>query len=79
MRVLITGGDGQLGIELRNQLNNNKYIVTSTNTSILDIADMSKVRKILTSEPYDVVINCAAYTQVDKCEEDIETAYKVNN
>lgn len=80
MKILITGGNGQLGLELQKQLkqsNKNDQII-STNHSTLDITDMTQVRSVLTDHQVDVVINCAAYTAVDRCETDIEDAYKVN-
>lgn len=84
MKVLITGGNGQLGLELQDQfeaLNKNSnlnYEIINTTIQTLDITNMNQVRKILSSNQADVVINCAADTAVDQCEEEIEKAYKVN-
>lgn len=80
MKVLITGAEGQLGLELQMQLGkgSKQYTVISTDYKVLDITDLEQVKvKLLLEKPH-VVINCAAHTAVDKCEEDIENAYKIN-
>lgn len=84
MKILITGGNGQLGLEFEARLrgefrqSNKDYQIISTNSSTLDITNMSQVKDVLTRNRVDMVINCAAYTAVDQCETDIEKAYKVN-
>lgn len=79
MKVLITGANGQLGLELQDQLKAfNEVQVIATDYQILDITDLNQVKAELLLEKPDVVINCAAHTAVDKCEEDIENAYKIN-
>lgn len=80
MKILLTGGNGQLGIELQKQFKKSydSYEVISTDYDVLDITDLNQVRKVLLLEKPDIVINCAAHTAVDKCEEDIENAYKIN-
>lgn len=80
MKILITGAQGQLGLELQSQLKNlnNNHTLISTGSSTLDITDIDQVEKQLTEHEVDIVINCAAYTAVDQCEKDIETAYRVN-
>ncbi|WP_069999281.1 dTDP-4-dehydrorhamnose reductase [Cellulosilyticum sp. I15G10I2] len=80
MKVLITGGKGQLGIELLRQLYEKEgaYKIMSTNHDTLDITDLEKVKQVLLSKQPDIVINCAAHTAVDRCEQDIEDAYRVN-
>lgn len=80
MKILITGANGQLGLELQAQLgvDPNKYQIVATDYDTMDITNYEQVKtQILTHKP-DVVINCAAYTAVDKCEDDIEDAYKIN-
>ncbi|ONI40336.1 dTDP-4-dehydrorhamnose reductase [Candidatus Epulonipiscium fishelsonii] len=76
MKIFITGGNGQLGKEVQRQLKEYDLIITDYDT--LDISDFNQVEKILYKEKPDVVINCGAYTAVDKCEEEIIQAYKVN-
>ena len=80
MRVLITGANGQLGLELQRQLGQhpNQYQVIPTDYTSLDITNFNQVKaEILLKKP-QVVINCAAHTAVDQCEDDIENAYKIN-
>ena len=80
MKILITGSNGQLGIELAKQLQiENKYEVIATDRSTLDIADIDNVNEVILSNNPDVVINCAAHTAVDLCETDVENAYKINS
>ncbi|MGL5650222.1 MAG: dTDP-4-dehydrorhamnose reductase [Paraclostridium sp.] len=79
MKVLITGSNGQLGLELSKQLHeNNTYDVIKTDRENLNILDFKNVNDIISREKPDVVINCAAHTAVDLCENDIENAYKIN-
>lgn len=80
MKILITGANGQLGLELQSQLGKKpkKYQVTPTDYISLDITDLNQVKAELLLKRPNVVINCAAHTAVDKCEEDIENAYKIN-
>lgn len=80
MKILVTGGNGQLGLALKEEFAKiyNQVEVISTDYDTLDITNFNQVEEILTNEKVDIVINCAAHTQVDKCEEDIENAYKIN-
>lgn len=80
MRVLITGSSGQLGLELTNQLECifGNYEVIRTDINTLDITNLECVNKKIFLEKPDVVINCAAHTAVDLCEQDIDNAYKIN-
>lgn len=80
MKILITGANGQLGLEIQAQLGQapNQYKVIPTDYTTLDITNLNQVKAELLLEKPDVVINCAAHTAVDKCEEDIENAYKIN-
>lgn len=79
MKVLITGSNGQLGLELSKQLHeNSNYDVIKTDREDLNILDSKNVNDIITREKPDIVINCAAHTAVDVCETDIENAYKIN-
>lgn len=80
MKVLITGANGQLGLELQEQLgyDANTYEVIPTDYTNLDITNLNSVKEKLMFLKPDIVINCAAHTAVDKCEEDIENAYKIN-
>lgn len=83
MKILITGANGQLGIELQRQLKEGaataSYEVIPTDYNVLDITSLENVQAYLTEAHPDVVINCAAHTAVDKCEEDVEGAYRINS
>ncbi len=80
MKVLLTGGNGQLGIALKNEFTEigQIYEVISTDYDTLDITNFEQVKEYLTANKVDIVINCAAHTAVDKCEEEIERAYQIN-
>lgn len=80
MKVLITGGKGQLGLALRNEIREKQYPweIISTDHETLDITDRTQVEQMLRKHQPDIVINCAAYTAVDKCEEDVDKAYRIN-
>lgn len=90
MNILITGGKGQLGTEILKCFENGKTeigtpdilleknSVTSIDVDTLDITNLSSVLELFEKNKYDYIINCAAYTNVDKCETDIERAFKVN-
>ena len=79
MKVLLTGASGQLGLELQRQFKVCSIVdIVATDHNMLDITHFNQVRAELLLIKPDVVINCAAYTAVDRCEEDIENAYKVN-
>lgn len=80
MKILLTGGNGQLGVALKKEFasNGQAYEVISTDYDTLDIINLEQVKEKLIAEQVDVVINCAAHTAVDKCEEDVENAYQIN-
>ncbi len=73
--VLLTGADGQLGSELQNMLGGH---CVPTDVKDLDITDPAAVDSFFNQHSFSAVINCAAYTAVDKAESDSETAEKVN-
>lgn len=79
MNILVTGAYGQLGSEIK-QLTQEypdwKFLFTDVDT--LDITDDASVQHYFSANKVDAVINCAAYTAVDKAETDMEIAYKVN-
>ncbi|HMJ69160.1 MAG TPA: dTDP-4-dehydrorhamnose reductase [Cyclobacteriaceae bacterium] len=77
--ILVTGGNGQLGSELREL--SGKYPAfnfTFIDIAELDLLDEAAVRKFVSSQHFDFIINCAAYTAVDKAEEDKDLCKKVN-
>jgi dTDP-4-dehydrorhamnose reductase len=78
MNILVTGANGQLGNEIRIVAKNScdKYIYTDVveaegvETTILDITSLDAIRKIVSENEVNCIINCAAYTNVDKAETD---------
>lgn len=72
---LVTGCNGQLGTALQALLKDQAVYIDKDE---LDLTNEEDVKDFLTSNPFDCVINCAAYTAVDKAETDEETAHKVN-
>lgn len=80
MKVLITGCRGQLGLELIRQFNefDGLYSLIETDVHNLDITNQAMVFDLVKSQKPDVIINCAAYTNVDGCESDELNAYRVN-
>lgn len=79
MQILVTGAYGQLGNEL-NVLQENypEWNFVFTDVDSLDITDPNAIQKCFAENSFDYVINCAAYTAVDKAETDSETAAIVN-
>lgn len=86
MNVLVTGVNGQLGNEMRlvSKKGDDKYVFTDVvapdglPTTILDITDINAIRAIVNAENIDVIVNCAAYTNVDKAEDDKELCELLN-
>jgi len=85
MNILITGSNGQLGNEVRvlSALHpKHQYfftdVVETAGVVVLDITDRSAVSAFVESHCIDLIVNCAAYTNVDKAEEDEATANKIN-
>ena len=83
MKIVVTGCDGQLGKEIIKELNKeNKTLkneIFALNREKLDICDIDKVNSYILSINPDIIINCAAFTKVDLCEDEVELAYKVNS
>ncbi len=71
---LITGSNGQLGRELAALLPD----AILTDVDVLDITDADAVLKFVRDNNIDTIINCAAYTAVDRAEDDADTAHKIN-
>ena len=80
MRVLITGSNGQLGSEIKELAANYKKIdFVFKDLPDLDICNFNLLQSFIIDNKINAVINCAAYTAVDKAEEDEEIAEKVNS
>ena len=78
LHILVTGANGQLGREIRRRVRRDgpRYLFSDVSrlpgeeTLYLDITDIDAVRLVCESEQVDVIINCAAYTDVEKAESD---------
>jgi len=79
MKILITGGNGQLGKDLTLFLKEKNYEIYSFSSKEFDITNLELILKIANNIKPEVIINCAAYTAVDDCEKNIERAYLVNS
>ncbi len=78
MKILITGTEGQLAQEYQRILPLSGHIVLAPSEESLDITDAASIRVAMEKLHPDIVINCAAYNNVDKAETDIEMAHCVN-
>ncbi|SFU27278.1 dTDP-4-dehydrorhamnose reductase [Pustulibacterium marinum] len=79
MNVLVTGANGQLGKCLQEVAKlETSWNWMFTGSADLDITNAEKVQQFFENNAVDIVVNCAAYTAVDKAETDIENAYAVN-
>lgn len=86
MTILVTGGNGQLGNEMRivSQSSKDRYIFTDVveqdgvQTTILDITNLEAIRKIVRDNDVKAIVNCAAYTNVDGAESHPELAELLN-
>lgn len=78
MKILLFGGSGQLGFELKKRAADLNFSLVSPVTKEVDITEAVQVRNLVDSLRPDLVINSAAYTAVDKAEEESEAAFAVN-
>ena len=79
MNILITGANGQLGKSIQKHAPSYpNYSFTYTDFEDLDITNLEQVKKFLSAHQFDVLINCAAYTAVDKAEEEKDKAHLLN-
>lgn len=78
MNILVTGANGQLGNEMRIVSKNSSDRYIFTDVEELDILDKKAVTDCVKREKIDVIVNCAAYTNVDKAEDEPEFAEKLN-
>ena len=79
MRILITGGNGQLGSEFRNLAKNySEFKFFFTDVHDCDLTSKDSVRKYFSENSFDCIINCAAYTAVDDAEKEKFKAKKLN-
>lgn len=78
MKILLFGGSGQLGFEITKRARDLDFEVISPVTSEVNVTERDQVIFLMKQVKPTVVINCAAYTAVDKAEADREAAYRVN-
>lgn len=77
-KVLVTGANGQLGKTFEELYSNNEFEFVFTSKNILDITNYSLVDTYFRENKFKYCINCAAYTNVEKAEDDPEQAIKIN-
>jgi len=90
LKLLITGAKGQLGLQIKSIIERGKSELGEIDNRYnyaeikyvahneLDITILSEVLNYIEEYRPNIIINCAAYTNVDKCENDIDNAFKVN-
>ncbi|MDR1503313.1 MAG: dTDP-4-dehydrorhamnose reductase [Prevotella sp.] len=79
MNILITGANGQLGNEIRRITGDSQNNYIFTDVAELDITDLDAIRQLAIGEKLSIIVNCAAYTNVDKAEDDYDMADLINN
>ena len=78
-KILITGSQGQLGRALNDYYENHEDVqLINTDVKELNITDEKEVMSKICEIKPDVIINCAAHTQVDACEAEEDRAYEIN-
>ncbi|MBS2210859.1 dTDP-4-dehydrorhamnose reductase [Carboxylicivirga mesophila] len=79
IQILVIGSEGQLGQEIQNRcasVKNSQFTFTSLKT--LDVTDSARLADTIQKQPYKYIINCTAYTAVDKAESETELAQAIN-
>lgn len=83
MNILVTGANGQLGHEMQRVAKNSQHTFTFTDVAEvykkLDITNIDAIREMVKELGIKLIVNCAAYTNVDKAESDYDTANMLNN
>ena len=78
MKILVTGANGQVGREFRSLTTDTLDQMIFISRRDLDFANRDQILDVLAANSPDVVINCAAYTAVDKAETEPDLAFSVN-
>lgn len=78
MKVLVTGVKGQLGFDVVKECEKRNIEAIGVDVEEMDITDASKVEEVIKSSNVDAVVHCAAWTAVDKAEDEVELCTKVN-
>lgn len=79
MNILVTGAKGQLGLSIQKGTvaSQDNYLFTDIDT--LDITDRASVKKFVEDNQVEIIINCAAFTNVDKAEDEVDLCRKINS
>lgn len=78
-KIALIGANGQLGSDIVSHFSNtDRYQLTALTRADLDITNPEAVQRVLTSQPFDVIINSAAYVRVDDCQQNVELAFNIN-
>ena len=77
-RILVTGADGQVGMALRDLLDPAQHDIIFTDRAELDMRDEAAIEKYALSHRPEVIINCAAYTAVDRAESELQACVEIN-
>lgn len=78
-KIIIVGSGGRLGAALVREWRAQGDSVLGLNRALLDLSNPTQVREQLESLDFEVLVNCAALTNVDRCEQEIEEAFRVNS
>ena len=78
MKILVTGKNGQLGCEINKLSSNYNYDWLFTDSDIFDLFDLKNINLFLDKSNPDIIINCAAYTAVERSEDDFKLANTIN-
>ena len=78
MKILVTGSNGQLGRSIKVQPRSTRNEWLFTDIKELDITDSDAVNAFVDTNKIDVVVNCAAYTNVERAEDDVVEARRLN-
>jgi len=78
MKVFVTGANGQLGYDVIKRLEEKKIEYLGTDRDTLDITNEDDVKRVIKDYSPDVIVHCAAYTAVDKAEDERELCHAVN-
>lgn len=78
MKILVTGAKGMLGTDLVPILKEKNHDVFETDIEELNICKIDKLYEMAEDTSPDIIVNCAAYTQVDKAEEEVNEAFLIN-
>jgi len=78
MRLLLFGGAGQVGTELRTLALSQSVDVIAPTRSVVDLEDLDAIGRIMAAKPWSAVINAAGYTNVDRAESEEAAAFAIN-